>query len=100
MCSAIQPSSRAMFEAIRSAKHFFPRSALPAVARAVAPDLAGLREVDDVLLLVAGPRHVLRALLSGAPTECMHGTTRFSPLSISAKTGRPILAMIRMLTTT
>src|SRR5262249_29062270 len=29
MCSAIQPSSRAMFEAIRSAKHFFPKSALP-----------------------------------------------------------------------
>ena len=29
MCSAIQPSSRAMFEAIRSAKHFLPSSALP-----------------------------------------------------------------------
>src|SRR5271154_2672697 len=29
ICSAIQPSSRAMFEAIRSAKHFFPSSALP-----------------------------------------------------------------------
>ena len=29
MCSAIHPSSRAMFEAIRSAKHFLPRSALP-----------------------------------------------------------------------
>ncbi len=29
MCSAIQPSSRAMFEAIRNAKHFFPSSALP-----------------------------------------------------------------------
>jgi hypothetical protein len=29
MCSAIQPSSRAMFDAMRSAKHFFPRSALP-----------------------------------------------------------------------
>jgi hypothetical protein len=28
----------------------------------------------------------------------MHGTTRFSPLSISLKTGRPILAMMRMLT--
>ena len=29
MCSASQPSSRAMTEAIRSAKHFFPSSALP-----------------------------------------------------------------------
>jgi hypothetical protein len=29
MCSAIQPSSRAITEAIRSAKHFFPSKALP-----------------------------------------------------------------------
>ena len=29
MCSAIQPSSRAMTEAIRRAKHFLPSSALP-----------------------------------------------------------------------
>ena len=29
MCSAIQPSSRAITEAMRSAKHFFPSSALP-----------------------------------------------------------------------
>jgi hypothetical protein len=29
MCSAIQPSSRAITEAIRRAKHFFPSSALP-----------------------------------------------------------------------
>jgi hypothetical protein len=29
MCSAIQPSSRAIAEAIRSAKHFFPSRALP-----------------------------------------------------------------------
>jgi hypothetical protein len=29
MCSAIQPSSRAMMDAIRSAKHFLPSSALP-----------------------------------------------------------------------
>ena len=37
---------------------------------------------------------------SGIPTEWTHGTTRFSPLSISAKTFSPIRAMIRMLTTT
>ena len=29
MCSAIQRLSRAMFEAIRSPKHFFPNSAFP-----------------------------------------------------------------------
>src|SRR5258706_2731438 len=29
MCSAIQPSSRAMFEAMRNAKHFLPSRALP-----------------------------------------------------------------------
>ena len=29
MCSASQPSSRAMTEAMRRAKHFLPRSALP-----------------------------------------------------------------------
>ena len=29
MCSAIQPWSRAITDAMRSAKHFFPSSALP-----------------------------------------------------------------------
>ena len=29
MCSAIQPSSRAMVEAMRRAKHFLPSRALP-----------------------------------------------------------------------
>ena len=29
MCSAIQPSSRALTEAMRSARHFLPSSALP-----------------------------------------------------------------------
>ena len=29
MCSASQPSSRAMTDAMRSAKHFLPSSALP-----------------------------------------------------------------------
>jgi hypothetical protein len=29
MCSASQPSSRAITEAIRNAKHFLPSSALP-----------------------------------------------------------------------
>ena len=37
---------------------------------------------------------------SGAPTECMQGTTRRSPWSMSARTGWPMRAMMRMLTTT
>src|SRR6478609_2515370 len=37
---------------------------------------------------------------SGAPTLCMHGTTRLELRSISFRTGSPILAMIRMLATT
>src|SRR4051794_11949082 len=37
---------------------------------------------------------------SGMPTLCMHGTTRLVSLSISWNTGRPIRAIIRMLTTT
>src|ERR1035441_4543592 len=36
---------------------------------------------------------------NGDPTECKQGTTRFSPLSISAYTGAPMRAMMRMLTT-
>ena len=37
---------------------------------------------------------------SGAPTLCMHGTTRRTSRSISSNTGMPVRAMIRMLTTT
>ena len=37
---------------------------------------------------------------SGMPTECMQGTTRSAPRSISASTGKPIRVMMRMFTTT
>ena len=37
---------------------------------------------------------------SGAPTLCMQGTTRLTSLSMSRNTGRPMRAMMRMLTTT
>jgi hypothetical protein len=37
---------------------------------------------------------------SGRPTLCMQATTRLPPRSICSNTGRPILVMIRMLTTT
>ncbi len=58
MCSAIHPSSRAMFDAIRRAKHFLPRRGVPAVARPVRPDLASFGKMDDVLVRVARPGHV------------------------------------------
>src|SRR4051812_3969778 len=37
---------------------------------------------------------------SGAPTLCMHGTTRTMPLSISLNTGSPMRAMMRIFVTT
>ena len=37
---------------------------------------------------------------SGAPTECMQGTTRRSPRSMSSNTGRPMRVMMRMFATT
>ena len=100
MCSAIQRLSRAMFEAIRSPKHFFPNSALPPYP-----------EPYDQISRVSGKWTMYLSSLhgqgtscwpgaNGAPTLCMHGTTRRTSRSISSKTGSPVLAMIRMLTTT
>ena len=64
---------------------FLAQQRVAAVARAVGPDLARLREMHDVLLVVARPGHVASPGASGTPTLCMHGTTRFSSLSISLK---------------
>ncbi len=47
-----------------------------------------------------GHRASLTPGASGKPTVCMHGTTCFAPLSISANTRNPMRAMIRMFTTT
>ncbi len=67
-----------------------------AVARTVGPDLAGLGEVDDVLVVgVARPRDVGLALASGSPTECRQGTNSPSVPSTS-RAPRPILVMMRM----
>ncbi len=76
MCSAIQPSSRAMLEAMRSAKHFLPSSAFPPYP-----------EPKDQISRVSGKCTMYFSLLhgqvtsfcpraSGAPTLCMQGTTR------------------------
>src|SRR6266567_4713898 len=44
-------------------------------------DFQGL--VDNVLFLVAGPRHIFFIVPQWAPTECMQGTSRLKSLSIS-----------------
>src|SRR5919204_1992795 len=73
MCSASQPSSRAITDAMRSARHFLPSSALPPY-----PD------PYDQISRVSGKCTIHFSLLhghvtstwpfsSGAPTVCMHG---------------------------
>src|SRR5581483_9943309 len=100
ICSAIQPSSRAIVDAMRSAKHFLPSSAFPPYP-----------EPNDQISRLSGKCTMYFSLLqgqgtsfcpgaSGTPTLCIHGTTRFTSLSISRKTCSPMRVMIRMLTTT
>ena len=104
MCSAIQPSSRAMVEAMRRAKHFLPEQGVAAVAGAVAPDLPGLGEVDDVLVLgVAGPRHVGPGLAVGVDERVADRVQAGHELAVvRARRGRsaPMRVMIRMFTAT
>ncbi len=59
MCSASQPSSRAMRGGDAQREALLAEQRVAAVARAVRPDRRLLGEVDDVLVLVvARPRHV------------------------------------------
>src|SRR4029077_6241236 len=100
MCSASHPSSRAITEAMRSAKHFLPSSALPPYP-----------EPNDQISRVSGKwtMYLLSGLhghgtsaspsASGAPTEWTHGThSPFAPSTSSAPW--PMRVMIRMLTAT
>ena len=67
---------------------FLAQQRVAAVARTVRPDLARFREMDDVLLFVARPRHILLPGRERRADACAcTGTTRLSSLSISAKTG-------------
>ena len=60
MCSASQPWSRAMHDAIRRREALLAQQRIAAVTAAERPDRPFLGEVDDVLVLgVAGPGHVL-----------------------------------------
>src|ERR671918_171152 len=99
MCSASQPSSRAITEAIRSAKHFLPSRALPPY-----PDpydqisrVSGKWTIHFSSLL-HGQATSASPGSSGAPTECMHGTKSPSPSTSSA--GSPARVIVRMLTAT
>ena len=70
-------------------KALLAQQGVAAVAGAIGPDLARLREMDDVFRLVAGPGDVASGPgASGAPTECMQGTTRLTSLSISRRPAR------------
>jgi hypothetical protein len=95
MCSASQPSSRAITDAMRSAKHFFARIALPPYP-----------EPYDQTSRVSGKCTMYFSSLqgqtasdcpgsSGAPTECTVFTHGF-PAAISCSTGVPTRVMIPM----
>src|SRR5881227_474207 len=80
MCSASQPSSRAMTDAIRRAKHFLPSKALPPY-----PDpydqISRVSGKWTMYLLSASHGQATSCWpgSSGAPTECRQGTKAPSP---------------------
>ena len=66
MCSANQPSSRAEHRRDAQREALLAQQGVAAVARAVGNDLAGLGEVDDVLVLrVARPSDVASGRAKG-----------------------------------
>ena len=100
MCSASQPSSRAMTEAMRRAKHFLPSRALPPY-----PDpydqISRVSGKCTMYLLSAlqGQGTSACPLASGAPTEWTQGTNSPS-LAQHLERALPMRVMIRMLTAT
>src|SRR5580693_7502677 len=100
MCSAIQPSSRACTEAMRSAWHFFPSNALPPYPEPndQTSRVSGKWQMYLCSLLQA---HVASGWfgVSGAPIECRPRTN--SPLDPrTSSTWLPTRDMICMLATT
>ncbi len=100
MCSASQPSSRAMTEAMRRAKHFLPSRALPPYP-----------EPNDQISRVSGKwaMYLFSALQGqetsaspgsrGAPTEWTQGTNSPS-FPRTSRAPAPIRVMTLMLTAT
>jgi hypothetical protein len=99
MCSAIQPASRPITDAIRSAKHFLPSRALPPYPL---PKDQMLRSSGKCTMYLSsrlqGHGTSVSPGSSGRPTLCTQGTNSPSPRASSAPF--PMRVMIRMLTTT
>ncbi len=102
MCSASQPSSRAMHRGDAQRQALLAEQRVAAVARAVRPDLAGVGEVARCTCVLMSGSHGHGTSFwpgaSGAPTECTHGMKKPSPSTSS--TCWPMRVMIRMLVTT
>ena len=99
MCSASQPSSRAITEAIRSAKHFLPSSAFPPYPDPYDQISRVSGKCEMYLTLLHGHGTSAWPGCSGAPTECT-ARTKLPDSSIAASAAVPILVMIRIDTTT
>ena len=99
MCSASQPSSRAITDAMRSAKHFLPSSALPPYPEPY-DQISRVSGKCTMYLLSASQGHGTSASpgSSGAPTECRHGTQ--SPSASTSSAAWPMRVMIRIDTAT
>src|SRR3954470_18794074 len=100
MCSASQPCSRAMMDAMRNAKHFLPSSAFPPYPLPNDQiDFSSGKWTIHFSFLLLGHGTSFCPAASGMPTECTHGTKNPSvPSTLSAS--RPMRVMMRMLATT
>src|SRR3954447_16578945 len=81
MCSASQPLSRAMTDAIRSAKHFLPSSALPPYPEPYDQISRVSGKCTMYFSSLHGHAELASPSASGEPTVCRQGTK--SPLSPS-----------------
>src|SRR5438046_2663782 len=88
MCSASQPSSRACTLAMRSAKHFLPRSALPPYP-----------EPTDQMSFSSGKWRMKRRSGLRSPSEC-RPFTKSSRAPSCFMAAAPMRVMMRMLATT
>jgi hypothetical protein len=103
MCSASQPSSWPMTDAMRSAKHFLPSSAFPPYPEPNDQISRDSGNCTMYLVVLHGhgtsSRRRPSASTSGIPTECRAGTNAPSSPSRSS-TSVPVRVMTAMLTTT
>jgi hypothetical protein len=87
MCSASQPPSRAITEAIRNEKHFLPSSALPPYPEPYDQIVRSSGNWTMYLVSLHGQAASSCPGSSGAPTECRAGTkSRSDPTSIETTT--------------